>query len=186
MHSGRTGKRNASAVLLVALFIHGIALPVSGSDKKKPKPIDPGNHSGFQTLTSDGKLIRVMTPPPLTPREHNNRAVELGTKGYWLDAVSEHESAVLFAPANEDFRMNLSGACLRYGDALRRQNKLPEAIDQYRRALAVDARNAPAREKLDQCVKQLGHMPKLESLRPPYTANTSSTEANASKNDGEK
>src|ERR1043165_3573817 len=38
-------------------------------------------------VDSSGKPIVFTTPEPYTPGEHNNRGVELGTKGLWADAI---------------------------------------------------------------------------------------------------
>ena len=82
------------------------------------------------------------TPNPTNPLEHNNRAVELGSKGLWADAIREHEIALEGDPYNEQFKTNLSGACLRYGDMLASKKKYYEAMVQYRKALFADPANA--------------------------------------------
>ncbi len=82
-----------------------------------------------------GGDIQFKTPTPTNPLEHNNRGVELGTHAIWTLAIKEAELAVKGSPDNDIFRKNLSGARLRYGDLLVRQQNVPEAIDQYREAL---------------------------------------------------
>lgn len=96
------------------------------------------------------------TPNPTNPLEHNNRAVELGSKGLWADAIREHEIALEGDPYNEQFKINLSGACLRYGDMLASKKKYYEAMVQYRKALFADPANAVADKNLDECLRASG------------------------------
>jgi tetratricopeptide (TPR) repeat protein len=95
----------------------------------------------------------------VTPIDHNNRAVELGGKGLWADAIREHEIALSMQPGNRDFRTNLSSAQLRYGNVLFKQGKTYEAMKQFRGALFVDPDNLPADEGLDACYAKLGRNP---------------------------
>jgi len=96
------------------------------------------------------------TPNPTNPLEHNNRAVELGSKGLWADAIREHEIALEGDPYNEQFKINLSGACLRYGDMLASKKKYYEAMVQYRKALFADPANSVADRNLDECLRASG------------------------------
>ncbi|MBX9948768.1 MAG: tetratricopeptide repeat protein [Candidatus Obscuribacterales bacterium] len=103
-----------------------------------------------------GGAVMLSTPNPTNPLEHNNRAVELGSKGLWADAIREHEIALEGDPYNEQFKINLSGACLRYGDMLASKKKYYEAMVQYRKALFADPANAVADKNLDECLRASG------------------------------
>lgn len=106
-----------------------------------------------------GGGVYLTTPDPTNPLEHNNRAVELGTKGLWDAAVHEHEVALDGDPENIMFRKNLSGAHLRYGELLASKKNFPAAIDQFRKALFADENNSPADNNLDRCLANLGKNP---------------------------
>lgn len=112
-----------------------------------------------------GGGVVLSTPNPQTPLEHNNRAVELGSKGMWPDAIREHEEALNMDPENQTFRMNLSSARLHYGDVLANRKKYYEAIKQYREALYVDPNNDPADRNLDSCLKAIGKDPDNIKIR---------------------
>jgi tetratricopeptide (TPR) repeat protein len=111
-------------------------------------------HHAVRHVAPAGGGVMLSTPNPQTPVEHNNRGVELGSKGLWPDAIKEHEMALAGEPWNKEFRTNLSGAQLRYGNQLYHQGKIYEAIKQYRGALFVDPDNAPADEGLDKCYER--------------------------------
>lgn len=106
-----------------------------------------------------GGGVYLTTPNPTNPLEHNNRAVELGMKGLWPQAIKEHEIALEGDPENITFKKNLSGCYLRYGDVLRGKNNLPGAIENYRLALFIDPANNPADSYLDYCLSKLGRNP---------------------------
>lgn len=106
-----------------------------------------------------GGGVYLNTPNPTNPLEHNNRAVELGSKGLWPDAIREHEAAVGGDPNNKEFRTNLSAAQLRYGDILAGRKDNYNAIKQYRGALYVDPNNGVADEHLDETLKRIGKDP---------------------------
>jgi len=111
------------------------------------------------TKTSHPSSVRLNTPQPSTPLEHNNRGVELGQKGLWPQAIHEHELALIADPNNQQFRTNLSAAQLRYGDLLSGRKDFYNAIKQYHGALYADSGNLPADEHLDECLKHLGKNP---------------------------
>jgi tetratricopeptide (TPR) repeat protein len=96
---------------------------------------------------------------PQTPIEHNNRGVELGNKGLWVEAIHEHELAVEAEPHNKEFRTNLSAAQLRYGDVLVSKHDYYGAVKQYHGALYADENNLSAERNLDECLKHLGKNP---------------------------
>lgn len=106
-----------------------------------------------------GGGVMLQTPNPQTAIEHNNRAVELGGKSLWADAIREHEIALSMEPGNRDFRTNLSSAQLRYGNILFKSGKTYEAMKQFRGALFVDPDNLPADEGLDACYGKMGRDP---------------------------
>lgn len=103
-----------------------------------------------------GGSVYLTTPNPTTPIEHNNRAVELGSKGLWDQAIQEHEIALDGAPDVEMFRRNLSSAHLRYADILAGKKNYTAAIQHYRSALYVDPNNGQADYSLDRCLQALG------------------------------
>lgn len=51
-----------------------------------------------------GGGVMLQTPEPNTPIEHNNRAVELGSKGLWPQAIKEHELALASDRSNPETR----------------------------------------------------------------------------------
>jgi tetratricopeptide (TPR) repeat protein len=112
-----------------------------------------------------GGGVYLNTPNPTNPLEHNNRAVELGSKQLWQQALEEHKLALEGDPENITFRRNLSAGELRYADSLRAAKNLPAAITHYRRALFADPNNAPADSNLDYCLNALGKNPSDPSYR---------------------
>lgn len=108
---------------------------------------------------SGGGGVMLQTPNPVSPTDHNNRAVELGSKGLWPDAIREHEIALSMQPGNREFRQNLSSAQLQYGNRLFKQGKIYEAMKQFRAALFIDPDNLPADEGLDACYAKMGRNP---------------------------
>lgn len=109
--------------------------------------------------------VVLTSPPPRNPMEHNNRGVELGSKGLWPDAIREHEEALNGDPENEVFRRNLSSAHLHYADLLVSKKNLYGAINHYREALYADPANLPADANLDRCLKAMGKDPDKYSVR---------------------
>ncbi len=95
----------------------------------------------------------------MNPLEHNNLGVEYGLRGDWPHAVAEHEAALNGDPENVQFKTNLSGALLRYGQTLTAKKDYRHAIHQLREALYVDPNNADASNLLDQCLKATGQDP---------------------------
>lgn len=99
------------------------------------------------------------TPTPTNPLEHNNRAVELGTRGLWESAIREHDIAIAGDPENEMFKRNLSGAHLRYADILAGKKHYKEAIKHYTLALYTDQNNGPADANRDATLRRIGKNP---------------------------
>ncbi len=105
---------------------------------------------------SNEQTVVLQTPEPHTAQEHNNRAVELGSKALWVDAIREHELAVELDRTNDTYRTNLSAAHLLYGKACKEKHELSEAADQLRSAMFVDPKNAEADRLLDEIIDQSG------------------------------
>jgi tetratricopeptide (TPR) repeat protein len=141
-----------SAPLLFFSLALAFALPADclAAAKKHAK-----RSGGGGSYSSGPGGVMLQTPEPHTAIEHNNRGVELGTKGLWADAIREHDAALQMDPYNKDFQTNLSAAHLRYGDVLAGKHDFYNAIKQYRHALFVDPNNAVADAHLDDCLTHL-------------------------------
>jgi tetratricopeptide (TPR) repeat protein len=138
------------AILLLAAFAL-TTLPVAQSPawaKAKKR-----SHT---TYSSGGGSsgITLKTPPPSNPLEHNNRGVELGKRGLWLDAIREHEMALNADPYNQTYRQNLSSAEMRYGIDLYKRGSNYQAISHFREALYADPNNAEADHWLDSLIEK--------------------------------
>lgn len=96
------------------------------------------------------KGVYLNTPEPHTPIEHNNRGVELGSKGIWPDAIREHEIAFEMDKHNKLWQTNLSAAHLEYGKYLAARGQGDKAQAQFRLALLVDSANGTADRELDK------------------------------------
>jgi tetratricopeptide (TPR) repeat protein len=133
----------------------------------------PGNSANAaaatkaKTLTGPTYASSDVSPLPATatPLDHNNRAVSLGRRGLWEQAVKEHEFALNGDPYNPTFRMNLSGAYLRYGQSLMAKRSWQQAIEKFHMALYVDPNNIPAADGLSTCWKSLGKDPDKPEVR---------------------
>jgi tetratricopeptide (TPR) repeat protein len=112
------------------------------------------------TDSIEGTLI-LKTPEPKTALEHDNRGIELGSKGLWVKAIKEHHLALLEEPTNKIFRTNLSSAHLQYGEVLLKKGKRLEADAQFHAALYIDPDNEAATGKL----KDIGE-PKARLIMP--------------------
>ena len=104
----------------LALTVSLSALQASDARPKR----SPGGGGGG----GGGSGVVLQTPNPTNPMEHNNRGVELGSKGLWPDAIREHEAALNGDPNNSTFRQTLYSAHLRYGELLAGKHKWYEAI----------------------------------------------------------
>lgn len=139
--------------ILLALSLSMALSVLTVSDSQAAKRRSGG---GGGARPSGGVFLQ--TPNPTTPVEHNNRGVELGSKGIWADAIREHEIAVEMDPYNTTWRTNLSAAHLEYGKHLRAKNKHLSAAE-FRKAMFVDPANAAADAELDQLLKSQGQDP---------------------------
>lgn len=124
--------------------------PLTKSAHGKP------NQKGKQSIviSGDGTKAYLSTPEPRTATEHCNRGVELGVRGFWPDAIREMEFALLMEPSNQEFRQNLSGAHLSYGEDLLKRGKIYDAAIQFRQAMYVDPLNVLADVRLDECIER--------------------------------
>ncbi len=155
----RDGKKLFPILLASTLTI--VLLAAGPADAAKRRRSTGATTSGG----GGGGGLVLTTPPPRNPMEHNNRGVELGSKGLWNDAIREHEEALNADPENATFRMNLSSAHLHYADLLASKKKWYEAINQYREALYADPANMPADSHLDNCLRAIGKNPDEYSVR---------------------
>jgi tetratricopeptide (TPR) repeat protein len=139
------------AILVTASVLLFVTTPGADAAKRAVRRAPAGGGGGGG--------VYLQTPEPRTPIEHNNRAVELGSKGLWPQAIKEHEIALAADPHNKEFRTNLSAAQLRYGDLLLSRGDTYNAMKQYRGALYVDPNNTPADEHLDECLRRIKKNP---------------------------
>ncbi|MCB9468603.1 MAG: tetratricopeptide repeat protein [Candidatus Obscuribacterales bacterium] len=147
-------------ISLAALMAFSLITPQPVDAAKKRRARRTGTTSG-----GGGGGVVLSTPNPRNPLEHNNRGVELGSKGLWADAIREHEAALNGDPHNPDFRRNLSSAHLQYGSILMSKKKWYEAMHHFREALYADPNNLPAQNNLANCIKALGKDPDDYSVR---------------------
>ncbi|MBS2004306.1 MAG: tetratricopeptide repeat protein [Cyanobacteria bacterium SZAS LIN-5] len=112
-----------------------------------------------------GGGVSLVTPNPTNPLEHNNRGVELGSKGMWDGAVHEHEEALRGDPYNLTFRQNLSAAYQRYGQSLLAAHKYAEAAQKLRTSIYVDPENRSSDELLSSAIKGMGKNPDDANVR---------------------
>ncbi len=89
----------------------------------------------------------------------------MGRRGIWDQAVKEHEIALNGDPYNPTFRMNLSGAYLRYGQALMAKRSWQPAIHMFHMAIYVDPNNIAAIDCLETCIKATGKDPTVADVR---------------------
>jgi len=137
-------KNNVLLLCLIPLFL---SHPSQAAASRRRTTAAPATGSG----------VMLSTPNPRTPLEHNNRGVELGSKGLWADAVREHQAALNGDPENQTFRVNLSSAELSYARVLNRAGKTYEAGIHYREALYADPNNGDAEGELDDLIHKVTH-----------------------------
>ncbi|MBX9568981.1 MAG: tetratricopeptide repeat protein [Candidatus Obscuribacterales bacterium] len=147
----RNISKTPSLVLLALSLSVAISVFAATDSEAAPK-----RRGGGGARPSGGVFLQ--TPNPTTPVEHNNRGVELGSKGIWADAIREHEIAVEMDAYNTTWRTNLSAAHLEYGKHLRTKNK-HLAASEFRKAMFVDPANAAADAELDQLLRSQGQDP---------------------------
>lgn len=109
--------------------------------------------------------LKLKTPEPKTPLEHNNRGVELGMKGKWALAFKEHELAIKGEPNNKTFKTNYSSALLRHGDQLFKQGSYEAAVPVLKKAIQIDSENKPAAAILAKAEEQLKPKPPVKPAK---------------------
>ncbi|HEY9732645.1 MAG TPA: tetratricopeptide repeat protein [Drouetiella sp.] len=146
-----------NAKLAVALTL-GLAIACQSYSEAATRRARPGTGGG-------GGGVSLVTPNPTNPLEHNNRGVELGSKGMWEGAVHEHEEALRGDPYNLTFRQNLSAAYQRYGQSLLAAHKYAEAAQKLRTSIYVDPENRSSDELLSSAIKGQGKNPDDANVR---------------------
>src|SRR5262245_60501006 len=86
-----TDWRKPISFLLIAVLTTILLSPAPVEAKKSKRHYSGGGGGGGG---GGGSGVVLQTPPPRNPLEHNNRGVELGSKGLWPDAIREHEEAL--------------------------------------------------------------------------------------------
>lgn len=94
-----------------------------------------------------------------TALEANNRGVALGKQGRWTDAISAHETAVQYDPANKQYRINLSAARCAFGQARLAAKDFDGAAGLFRKALAAAPDNGLATKLLNETMRKHGQDP---------------------------
>ncbi len=146
-----------NAKLAVALTL-GLAIACQSMSQAATRRVRPGGSGG-------GGGVALVTPNPSNPLEHNNRGVELGSKGMWDGAVHEHEEALRGDPYNQTFRQNLSAAYQRYGQSLLAAHKYAEAAHKLRTSIYVDPENRSSDELLSSAIRGMGKNPDDANVR---------------------
>ena len=151
--------RSIAAALSISLLpaVCATAISAAGAATK--------HHSAAPAVRYNQNADIAPLGPGASPLDHNNRAVGLGRRGMWDQAVKEHETALNGDPYNQTFRMNLSGAYLRYGQSLMSKGAWPQAISRFHMALYVDANNMASVDCLNQCWRKLGKDPDNPDVR---------------------
>jgi hypothetical protein len=108
----------------------------------------PGVNAAKDPKADGAKDWRPATPEPKSALQHNNRGVELGHHEKWMEAIAEHNLALLEDPTNKVFRQNLSAAHMRYGKCLIKKEDILPAIAELHAALFVDPENFEAVDTL--------------------------------------
>jgi tetratricopeptide (TPR) repeat protein len=95
----------------------------------------------------------------------NNRAVQFGKQGRWLEAIENHEKATQLDPRNKEFRINLSAARCAYGQQRLSQGDAQGAAHLFRQALAAAPDNGLAGKMLVEALKKAGINPSSPDAR---------------------
>ena len=126
----------------------------STESKEKPIKIDFSKSPSVPLESKRTREASLITPEPKTALEFNNRAVELGSKGFFPEAIANHRKACEMEPKNIEFRTNLSSACLQHGMLLLKEKKKKQAKLWLQEALKVDSKNKPARDNLEKLASE--------------------------------
>jgi len=95
----------------------------------------------------------------------NNRAVQLGKLGHWLEAIAEHEKAVQLDPSNKQYRINLSAAQVTLADVQLTAGDAAGCAQLCRQALTVAPDNGLAGRKLVAALTKMGLDPNSATVR---------------------
>lgn len=131
-------------------------------NKTRPAIKERGYYGTPKSLA--GASEPVQPDKSLNPRDENNKAVALGIKKEFKEALVFHQNAIMLDPHTTAFRTNYSSAELQYGDALLKEDKIDDASQHLKRAIFLDSFNAPARTKFTQCLERKGLNPKDPKL----------------------
>lgn len=125
----------------------------------------PHVHFGVKAMYLDGDLAeagrqfrRAIEVEPTNAEGHRFLAIWLGLQGDAEASLAHFAEAVRHEPDMPIYRNGLA-------DALQRQGRHAEAEAELRRALALDARYGPARERLLRCLEATGRWDEAVRLR---------------------
>lgn len=95
----------------------------------------------------------------------NNQGVQMGKSGRWAEAIQAHEKAVQYEPENKQLRINLSAACVVYGQTRMAANDNMAASAAFRKALLAAPDNGLAGKLLADATRKLGRDPESADAR---------------------
>lgn len=95
----------------------------------------------------------------------NNQGVQFGKTGRWADAIQAHEKAVQYEPENKQLRINLSAACVVYGQTKMAAGDNMSASAAFRKALLAAPDNGLAGKLLADATRKLGRDPESADHR---------------------
>lgn len=95
----------------------------------------------------------------------NNQGVQLGKSGRWAEAIAAHEKAVQLEPENKQLRINLSAACVVYGQTKMAAGDNMAASAAFRKALLAAPDNGLAGKLLADATRKLGRDPESAEAR---------------------
>jgi tetratricopeptide (TPR) repeat protein len=97
--------------------------------------------------------------------EANNKAVQLGRQGRFIEAIQLHENAIQLDPNNKEFRINLSAARTAYGQQRLAQGDFASASHLFRQALSSASDNGLAGRLLVSTIAKSGLNPSSPDVR---------------------
>lgn len=95
----------------------------------------------------------------------NNQGVQFGKTGRWMEAIQAHEKAVQYEPENKQLRINLSAACVVYGQTKMATGDNMAASAAFRKALLAAPDNGLAGKLLADATRKLGRDPESADAR---------------------
>jgi protein O-GlcNAc transferase len=99
--------------------------------------------SAYAATATPDSLVR-------SGRRHHARGLRHAKAGEWESAAREFDEAIRCAPDQPDFNYALGGALSKLG-------RLPEAVEAYKRELAILPGDAPSLSDLGTCLARMGH-----------------------------